>query len=362
MSTTKIEQLDEIQKKATEAKERRRQVWQETYQYILENTDLITSYAHITKYIENPVAQKKINETVICVMNEDCLYAAKQILDTHPDAQGAIAVINMSDMNKPGGGYAKGDGAQEEELIRRTTLYVSLTQAEKAGAYTDGSEYRLNEFDTIYSENVTVLKSGRDPIDHKAGYNLLKELFKINVVSSAAYNLEKSAYSILLKTTGRVDNHGYPIYERKTVEELNSSEKELFEEYKNKTKIKIRQQLRTALIHGNEYFVLSAFGCGAFYNDPEVMSQLYKEVLNEDEFKHAFKMIAFAIFPNPGQSDKNFQVFKSRFGENSILAAETKKHAEPDYPHTNSSSFFLKSNPLLQEKGSDLIQQLRICK
>jgi uncharacterized protein (TIGR02452 family) len=313
MFSANFQQNKETQKRSAEAKEYRKQVWQDTYNYIQQTNSFPIPTAIITKHLPMPLNHTKHFVTEIYVIREDCLYVAKEILDVYPEAKDKIAVLNMSDISKMGGGYEKGDGAQEEELMRRTTLYFCLSQLKEAGVYIKDSESCLTAFDTIYSANVTVIKTGRDLYNHQAGYELLIQPFQVNIVSSAAYNLEKSEFATFLKSTGESDSQGYPIFARKSYEEFSANEKELFEKYKENTQLKIRQQLRTAIINGNEYFVLSAFGCGAFYNDPKIISQLYKQVLNEDEFNGAFKVITFAIFPNPGQNNKNAEVFENTF-------------------------------------------------
>ncbi|NGX36215.1 MAG: hypothetical protein K1000chlam1_01054, partial [Candidatus Anoxychlamydiales bacterium] len=52
-------------------------------------------------------------------------------------------------------------------------------------------------------------------------------------------------------------------------------------QYENATKEKIRNILKTAILTGHDAIVLSAFGCGAFRNNPEAVSRLFHEVLSE---------------------------------------------------------------------------------
>jgi uncharacterized protein (TIGR02452 family) len=62
--------------------------------------------------------------------------------------------------------------------------------------------------------------------------------------------------------------------------------------------------------------VLSAFGCGAFENPPEHISQIFSEVIKE--FDGAFKNITFGIYENVSMFKSkvsNYDVFKKKFKE-----------------------------------------------
>ena len=48
--------------------------------------------------------------------------------------------------------------------------------------------------------------------------------------------------------------------------------------------------------------VLDAFGCGIYNLKSDNVSLLFKEVLEEDEFKNIFKVVAFAIYEGKGSS------------------------------------------------------------
>jgi uncharacterized protein (TIGR02452 family) len=65
--------------------------------------------------------------------------------------------------------------------------------------------------------------------------------------------------------------------------------------------------------------ILSAFGCGAFRNPPEIIANLFSQVLKEDEFKGCFDQIVFAIIEdhNTGKvhnSGGNVGPFCKEFG------------------------------------------------
>jgi uncharacterized protein (TIGR02452 family) len=76
-------------------------------------------------------------------------------------------------------------------------------------------------------------------------------------------------------------------------------------------KRKIRSMFRAAILQGNDSLLLSAFGCGAFKNDPKLISQWYKEVLAEPEFVGAFSKVVFGIIDD--RNGANFKPFKETF-------------------------------------------------
>lgn len=76
-------------------------------------------------------------------------------------------------------------------------------------------------------------------------------------------------------------------------------------------KQKMRDMFRTAYREGHDSVLLGAFGCGAFENDPELVAQLYKEVLSETEFAGLFKRVAFGIIDIGGTH--NLETFERSF-------------------------------------------------
>lgn len=200
-------------------------------------------------------------ETEIKVIDSDCLYAAKALVDKGLNP----CVLNMASFHKPGGGVTEGSSAQEENLFRRTNLFKSLYQfhsiGENYGIKQREERYPLDyNFGAIYTPHVTVFK-GSDDVD----YAPLDETFEVGVVSVAAIK-------------------------RPTVQNG-----KLAPWVVDATKSKIRQMLDVALENGHDSMILSAFGCGAYKTPPTEMARLFKEVLSGDKYKNVFKVIHFAI-------------------------------------------------------------------
>ena len=222
----------------------------------------------ISEYFDKPekLAEHTILDTKISVINADCIEAAELLLRTRLNP----CVLNLASRQKPGGGVLKGAGAQEENLFRRTNLFVSLYQftkyAKEYGIKKSEHSYPLNR-DTggIYSGNITVFRASE-----RNGYRLLHHPFKLSFVSVPAINepelvIKNGIYSI-------VDSLVEP------------------------TKEKIRTILRIAGKYKHDSLILGAFGCGAFQNPPNHIARLFKDVFLENEFLGFFKHIVFAIF------------------------------------------------------------------
>jgi uncharacterized protein (TIGR02452 family) len=202
--------------------------------------------------------------TKVSVVNQDCLYAAKDLIDIglHP------AVINNASFAHPGGGVRNGSAAQEENLCRRTNLFESIFRFDELLSKEYGIEnntdrhYPLNfNYGAIYSPSITVFRAGED-----RKYEFLEKPFVIDVITIAAIKKPE-----LLP--GRKLNYGATAaYKRK-----------------------VEQMLDLAILWGNDSVVLGAFGCGAYCTPPEEMATIFKEVISSKEYCDKFERIVFAI-------------------------------------------------------------------
>jgi uncharacterized protein (TIGR02452 family) len=204
-------------------------------------------------------------QTKFSVINADCLEAAQLLLNAGLNP----CVLNLASRQNPGGGVINGAGAQEENLFRRTNLFMSLYQfasyADQCGLKKHEKSYPLNKnTGGVYSGNITVFRGSE-----KNGYCLLQQPFKVAFVTVPAIN-----HPDLVKK-----DDGY-LLAAHLVEP---------------TKEKIRTILRIAGKYHHDTLVLGAFGCGAFANPPNHMAELFKEVFCENEFKNKFRLAVFAI-------------------------------------------------------------------
>ena len=200
--------------------------------------------------------------TVIDVISEDSLLAGKKLLD---EGYNPI-VLNFANRNTPGGGVTRGAGAQEENIFRRSNLFMSLYQFHYHGVQL-GIPQRQEQYPMdrntggTYSPNITVFRGLETE-----GYPLLEQPYSLGIVTVAAMNRPQ------LKDANHIAEH--------LVEPVRQ---------------KIRTIFRIALRHGHDAIVLGAWGCGAFKNPPQHIARLFHEVMDENEFINRFKKVTFAI-------------------------------------------------------------------
>jgi len=205
-------------------------------------------------------------QTKYSVINADCLETAEIFKKSGFNP----CVLNLASRQNPGGGVLTGAGAQEENIFRRTNLFLSLYQfapyANEYGIKKHEKSYPLDR-DTggIYSTDITVFRGSE-----RNGYCLLRKPYTVSFVTVPAINAPE-----LIERNGNlyiVDNLVEP------------------------TKEKIRTILRITGKYKHDCLVLGAFGCGAFANPPNHMAELFKDVFLEKEFISKFKIIVFSIF------------------------------------------------------------------
>ena len=224
-------------------------------------------------------------DTRVYAVEDDCLAYARRFADSEE----GVCVLNMANRRNPGGGVFNGAGAQEEYLFRCSDYYRSLFQyIEYSGLYgiehSDRSYPLDRNYGGIFSRGVTVFR-GRE----EDGYPLLDKPWRVNMIAVPAMSNPRT-----ISLGG----------------ELRLAP-DLIEGVKNK----IRTILRIAAINGQKTLILGALGCGAFHNPPRHTAELFKEVINEPEFKNIFKTICFAIKEDHNSPDGgNYKPFAEIFG------------------------------------------------
>ena len=178
--------------------------------------------------------------TRVEVFREDCLSVYERLVKSGYKP----LLLNMANATSPGGGFRKGDGAQEENLFRRSDYFRSLdigldqwlpqqcerfhrTSKCQLDPVTDHSAmYPMHEFGGIYTSDLTVFRQSED-----AGYMFMDEpLHGVCSLAMAAYRDPQLDGNMLAST--------YAVGTRK----------------------KIENTFAIAYYHKHDSLVLSAFG------------------------------------------------------------------------------------------------------
>ena len=231
--------------------------------------------------------------------NKDCLVIAKGLIDEGLNP----AVLNLADAYHACGLYNSGSGAYEESLCRASTLSLTLYQyynkmwAKKAGIpLRPVSAYPMDiHFGGIYSPGVTVFRDNQE-----AGFALREVPYQTSIISVAALNFKPDHKTNNLEY--RASDGGFtPEGEQVMCE-------------------KISTIYRIALLNGHDSLVLGAFGCGVFELKPALMAELFKRVLDEEEFRGKFHTVVFALLEgkatsrNKIEEDGDYAPFYQLFG------------------------------------------------
>ena len=220
----------------------------------------------------------------ISVTNHSTFAAAKKMHEAYPDKR--IAVLNFASATNPGGGVVNGSSAQEEALCRCSTLYPTLSHHTMWNQYylPNREEHNVLHNDAcIYSPDVVVFKSDSPFPEMMPSY----EWFSVDVISCAAPNLRRV-----------VSNQ----YNTESGEAVNIRPEDLYQLHLKRA----RHILTIAAANKADIIILGAFGCGAFENDPVIVSEAM--ITAASEFTKCFDTIEFAVYCRPYET-KNYQAF-----------------------------------------------------
>lgn len=233
--------------------------------------------------------------------NIDCVDLAEELISRGYNP----AILNLASAHRPGGGYDKGAGAQEESLCRSSNLSLSLYQFgnPKKMKCIRECEVPLKEigypldlnFGGIYTPDVTFFRHGKSQY-----YACRENPFKCAVITVAALSFS--------------DNHQYS----DEAEHCFKAEDGGFTPEGNEIMLnKIRTIFRMEVEHGHDSLILGAFGCGVYHLPPAEVVKQFRTVMEEPEFKNKFKLVTFAILEGkrgPTGSDGKFSAFYHEFG------------------------------------------------
>ena len=204
-----------------------------------------------------------------------------------------IAVLNFASASRPGGGVKNGSSAQEESLCRCSTLYPTIDRRRLRQQYYDVNRAARDVRHTdacIYSPGVIICKT-----DESTPRRMPDDRFvTVDVISCAAPNLRNEPANYHNPETG---------------DPVRMEPEELYELHYNRAK----HILHIAACNKVDILILGAFGCGAFANDPNIVSKAYCSALAE--YQRFFDVIEFAIYCRDYETE-NYKAFhRTFFGE-----------------------------------------------
>jgi hypothetical protein len=202
----------------------------------------------------------------------------------------------MANSSKPGGGYEHGRAAQEENMFRRTDCHFFIDRQKLVSDNNTPPTYRYNQtmeklIDAKYNNKTylgdypricikgpeTLVGTSITNTNVDIGYHDLSnnEMFLFYELRCAAKSIAKGAKSTPFQTT--------------------EMDRRIHAQFETLKKANIR------------HAILSAFGCGAFNNEPEDVAKLYKNYLKI--YKKDFDVVVFAIH-YAGNGIKNYDEFR----------------------------------------------------
>lgn len=235
-----------------------------------------------------------------------------------------IALLNPANRTHMGGGAFVGANALEEIYFRCSNLCMEYIKHawDVGGDKNDGYIYKA------YSDSARP--------DYVKEMGVGESWFTPNIVFTHCpgpggyINLEVPITVSMMGSTAKIYNSVDECRKDKDAEAI--------------LKREIRAQLEIAKMNKVDIPILTAFGCGAFNNDPLLVAKCYCDVLYGEGYAKNFHHIEFAIWqdPNP-QMPQNFDPFKKAFEEN--YQAHLANHIS-----LSPASVFVKFNTLEEAK------------
>jgi len=228
----------------------------------------VAKYFAYTLIEPAPTSRRSPCATLFCSVELSTLAAGAALA-----AEGLnTVVLNMANAYHCGGVWCQARGSQEEGLFRCTSLPLSLWPRRAVGdnrlpSFRTRREtfFPLSEAGVVYTPRMRMIRG--------EGFGIFAQdpsRAEVAVVSAAAQDLRSPGVLCCAGLSSCRPSFNKPL-----------------------TRQKIRSILYVAESNGHNAIVLGAFGCGAFANDPELISEIFAELLKE-EFT-GFDVVVFAV-------------------------------------------------------------------
>ena len=239
---------------------------------LLPNLALTTSYRYTNLHGLHQNRNPHLPRVTVSVVNGDSLDIALTLPSPTMSDTKPPLVLNMANAYTPGGGWLKGALAQEESICYRSSLSLTLKR----------KFYPIPSDGALYAPTVVVFRSAISE-GHELSALLETNPEKLGVVSIVSVAAIRDPDVIEDEETGEV---GYR-----------------WQEDAEEMKWRIRCVLRTAGREKHRRLVLGALGCGAFGNPNTEVVKLWKEVLQEREWRGWWESITFAVLDEDDSKD-----------------------------------------------------------
>lgn len=252
-------------------------------------SDLIEIFEDTIKFFNNEEGELSLEEACECIALDpetvDGINLPEKtgfcnIEVTRNDSYGAALgmgegclVLNFMSGWNPGGGVTKGARAQEEDLCRRSSLYLSLTSE-------DGMQ--------LYDYN------RENAPDMSSNYMLLSPKVEIIKTSDGEYIEPSMTCAVLSAAAPRlIGEFGFNVDDDELEQVLES---------------RIHGILQVAAKYGYRRLILGAWGCGAYRNDPEQVARIFRDELSR--MTGYFDDVEFAVYGK----NENYECFAAALG------------------------------------------------
>lgn len=206
-------------------------------------------------------------------------------------------VLNFADFKTPGGMFLEGSMAQEESLCHSSNLYNILSSKGEFSEHYERNAGILNDYCTMYSSASIYVPS--------VFFKKNDESTCADVIVLAAPNNRRRKH---LNSEGIIDisEEMYRLILRMRIESIFKTAYRYFQINNKITKGNLNHFSATPdreEIPEKNCLILGAFGCGVFRNDPNLVSKIMVDCINNG-YGNMFDEIIFAIPPG-----KNFDIF-----------------------------------------------------
>eukprot|EP01084_Bolivina_argentea_P291330 500682_1 len=250
-----------------------------------------------------PIQQQQkplfLNKMEIGTINMDCIQAGIKLKKNGYNP----VVLNCANQESPAAAiYRRSEGGtQEENLFKRTTLYLSLwPHRDPKRAHVPLYDYSAVFYDDNDEKKDKI--EGFYPMDNKHGGVYSKNVYVFRDCEQNGYDLlplNQRCILSFIAVAAQIHYGGDMLSQQEIIAFQN----------------KIRTIYSIALENGHDSLVLGAMGCGIFGNPPMQVAKIFYDVL-VNEFNGHFARVMFAILWDHNSQPQLVQSFMKYFPNN----------------------------------------------